>query len=94
MWLWLLKHIEEILEYLEENGYENVKYLTNYDYSSAFIGVSTDNRAVYDFYKMVDWLIQEKICEDEFEAHNLIETHTIPALRYYGNDCPIIIKGL
>lgn len=39
---------------LLDNGYEGVKYLVNYSYDDALIGVSTDNRAIYDYGKMVE----------------------------------------
>lgn len=38
-------------EILLENGYEGVKFLTNFSYDTALIGVTEDNRAVYDFEK-------------------------------------------
>ena len=38
---------------LLDNGYEGVKYLTNYSYDDALIGVSEDGRAIYDYEKMV-----------------------------------------
>ena len=44
-------------EKLLENGYEGVKYLTDFSYDDALIGVTYDNRAVYDYEKMVEWLI-------------------------------------
>lgn len=47
-------------ERILENGYENVKYLSHFSYDSALIGITTDNRAVYDFEKMVEWLIIEE----------------------------------
>lgn len=47
-------------EKLLDAGYENVKYLTNYSYDEALIGVSEDNRAVYDFNKMVEWLVRKR----------------------------------
>lgn len=48
-----MKAEEKLLEY----GYENVKYFVNYSYDDALIGVSEDNKAIYDFDKMVEWLI-------------------------------------
>lgn len=41
-------------------GYEGVKYLVDYSYDDALIGVTEDNRAIYDFEKMVDWLIEKE----------------------------------
>ena len=38
-------------------GYENVVYISNYSYDDALIGISEDNRAIYDFNKMVEWLV-------------------------------------
>lgn len=35
-------------------GYEDIIYLTNYSYDDALIGISDDNRAVYDYNKMVE----------------------------------------
>ena len=40
------------------NGYEGVVYLTNYSYDTALVGVTEDNREVYDFEKMVEWLVE------------------------------------
>lgn len=45
---------------LIEEGYEDVVFFTDYSYDEALIGVDTDNRAVYDFNKMVRWLIEKE----------------------------------
>lgn len=69
-------------------GYEDVVLLLDYD--DALIGVTTDNRAVYNFEKMVDWLVDN----DGFtrdEAVEWIEYNTIRALPYAGPEAPIII---
>lgn len=47
-------------ERLLDAGYEGVKYLTNYGYDDALIGVSEDGRAVYNYEKMIDWLMKEE----------------------------------
>ena len=67
-----------------------MKYLTNFDYSSAFIGVSTDNRAVYDYEKMVEWLISTEGFTEE-EAIEWIDYNTPRAIGYFGEDAPIIM---
>lgn len=77
---------EKLLEY----GYDGVKYLTNYSYDDALIGVTDDNRAVYDYAKMVDWLV-EKEGWTEIEAMEWIDYNTIRALPYMGGDAPIIM---
>ena len=48
-------------EKLLENGYEDVKYLTNYSYDDALIGVTSDNRAVYDYEKMINGQLIQKV---------------------------------
>ena len=80
-------------ERLKENGYEDVKYLTNFSYDTALIGVTDDNRAVYDFEKMIDWLVETQnfTCE---EAIEWIECNTIRALPYFGEGAPIIMYPL
>lgn len=80
-------------ERLLENGYEGVKYLTDFSYDSALIGVTDDNRAVYDFDKMVDWLVDTQKFTYE-ESIEWIEFNTIRALPYFGSDAPIIIYPL
>ena len=80
---------ERLLEY----GYEDVKYLVNEGYDDALIGVSEDGRAIYDFEKMVDWLVDKYGWTDE-EAVEWIEYNTIRALSYFGEDAPIIMYGL
>ena len=71
-------------------GYENVTYLVNYSYDDALIGISEDNRAVYDYNKMVEWLAKEESWTQE-EAIEWIDYNTIRALPYMGDKAPIIM---
>ena len=80
---------ERLLEY----GYEGVKYLVNESYDDALIGVSEDDRAIYDFGLMVEWLII-KYDWSEDEAIEWIEVNTLRALPYMGDKAPIIMYGL
>ncbi len=77
-------------ERIEYAGYDDVLILTDYSYDDALIGVSEDNRAVYDFNKMVDWLCREEGFTEE-EAVEWIEYNTIRALPYAGAAAPIIV---
>ncbi len=77
-------------EKLLENGYEGVKYLTDFSYDDALIGVTDDNRAVYDYEKMVQWLVETEGWTYE-EAAEWIDYNTIRALPYFGEDAPIIM---
>ncbi len=80
-------------EKLLDMGYEDVVIFKNYSYDDALIGVTEDNRAVYDFDKMVAWLMEtEGFTQDE--AIEWIEYNTIRALGYAGDDAPIIMYPL
>ena len=87
-----LKTKEDVENLIEEYGYENVMIFDNPCYASAFIGISEDNRAVYDFDAMVEFLMEEEDF-DEIEAIEFIEYNSIRALPYYENS-PIIMHRL
>lgn len=80
-------------ERLAELGYEDVIILADFGYDDALIGVTEDNRAVYDFDKMVDWLHDKHGFEHD-EAVEWIEYNTIRALPYAGAGAPIILHRL
>ena len=80
-------------EKLWDDGYEDVVILKNYSYDDALIGITEDNRAVYDFDKMVQWLIHTENFTQE-EAIEWIEYNTIRALPYMGDSSPIIMYPL
>lgn len=77
-------------EKILSNGYEGVKYLTNYSYDDALVGISHDNRAVYDYNKMIEWLVDNEGFTEE-DAADWISYNTIRALGYMGEDAPIIL---
>lgn len=74
-------------------GYEDVIIFENYSYDDALIGVTEDGRAVYDFERMVRWLVETEGFTDE-EAIEWIEYNTIRALPYMGEEAPIIMYPL
>lgn len=77
-------------ERLEYAGYEDVVILSDYSYDDALIGVTHDNRAVYDYWKMVKWLIKEQDFSID-DAVEWIDYNTVRALPYAGPNAPIII---
>ena len=79
-------------ERLLDAGFEDVMYFTNYSYDDALIGVSDDNRAIYDFNKMVEWLMDKEGFE-ELEAIEWIEFNTLRSLPYISNS-PIIMHPI
>ena len=80
-------------ERLLDAGYDGIKYLVNYSYDDALIGVTEDGRAVYDYEKMIEWLMKEADWTDN-EAVEWIESNTLRALPYMGDDAPIVIYPL
>lgn len=80
-------------ELLLESGYEDVVVFSNYSYDDALIGVSSDNRAIYDYEKMVEWLVRNEDFSYE-EAADWIDYNTIRALPYGGENAPIIMYPL
>lgn len=82
-----------VREKLIDAGYEDIVILENYSYDDAFIGVSHDDRAVYDYDKMVKWLMDTQGFS-ETDAIEWIDYNTIRALPYFGEKAPIIVYGL
>ena len=77
-------------EKLEYVGYEDVVIFTDYSYDDALIGVTQDNRAGYDYEKMIDWLVKTQDFTID-DAYEWIDYNTIRALPYAGPKAPIII---
>ena len=70
------------------NEFENIVLFSNFDYEDAFIGISNDDRAIYDWEKMVEYLVTKQDMTEE--AVEWIDYNTIRALAYYDK-APIIM---
>lgn len=81
--------LEELKSNLIDNGSENVLLFDNPDYADAFIGLDTDNRAVYSYSKMKECLIKENMTEEE--AIDFIDYNTIGSLNSSDISMPIIV---
>ena len=79
-------------ELLNDLGYDGCIIFENPDYDAAIVGVSEDNRVVYDFDKMVLSLIEEDGMDEE-SAADFIYYNTIRSLPYAGNGAPIVMYG-
>lgn len=80
-------------EKIELAGYEDVVILSNYSYDDALVGVTEDGRAVYDYEKMITWLMKTEGWTAE-EAEDWVNYNTIRALPYLGPDAPLIMYPL
>ena len=75
------------------DGYEDVVILSGYSYDDAIIGVTEDNRAVYDYDKMIEWLAAEEGWSVE-ECIEWIDYNTLSSLPYWDEKCPVIMYPL
>lgn len=73
-------------------GYEDVVIFGDNEYSTAFIGMTDDGRAVYDYDLMVEWLMETDHIDD-VEAMEWIDYNTIRSLPYIQNS-PIIVHRI
>lgn len=79
----LNKRIRELLP-------EDAIVFYNHSYDNSIIGITTDDRVVYSFDKMVYEYMQDEECSMQ-DAIDWIEYNTIRALPYMGDNSPIII---
>lgn len=85
------KTYEDICNFCVANGCPETVLLVNYDYASAFSGLTADGRAVYDFDPMVQYLMEEDGFTEE-DAIEWIDYNTVGAIgdmiviRYPGDE--------
>lgn len=80
-------------ERLLEFGYEDVIIFKDYSYDDALIGVSEDDRAIYDYNKMIYWLMKKEGWSQDV-AMDWVNYNTLRALPYMGEAAPIIMYSL
>lgn len=79
-----------VAEYLENMGYEDIIVFDDYGVET-LIGIDSENRAVYDYDKMVEWIMKTDKCSYD-DAVDWIEYNTIRSLPYVGNKAPIVVR--
>lgn len=88
------KTVEEVKDYLCEHGCEDTVVLEDYDYASAFVGITEDDRAVYDYDSMVEWLAEKEPTWELEDVEEWISDNTIRAIPYMGEKAPVILYGI
>ena len=74
-------------EKLEDNGYEDIIIIEDDCYRESCIGVTSDDRAVYDYGKMiVEFSKARKVSLDD--AMEYVDYNIIRALPHYGAKAP------
>ena len=84
------EELKEIVELYQEMGYEDFIVLRNPDFTTAIEGMSEEGRLIYDYDKMVEFLMNNDGI-DETEAIEFIDYNTIRALPYMGEKRPIVM---
>jgi len=82
--------LHEIREYMRDNGCEDWDVFEEPSYETAFIGISDEGRAVYDYDKMVVFAIFHYEV-DSLEAMEIIDAITIQTMNLMVNP-PVIVK--
>lgn len=85
--------MKEFKGYLCDCGYEDTIILESPDYLSAIVGISDDARIIYDYEKMVKFLMISEGMDYE-EAIEFIDFNTLGALPYMGEKRPIILNRI
>ena len=79
----------KIREAICDMGYDNAIMFDNPDYDRAVVGVSDDGRVIYDYYVMIECLMEADGMTHE-EAMDFISYNTIRAAAYVENG-PIVM---
>lgn len=89
-----MKTPEEVLEFygysIEDLQEEETVLFRNPDYVTAIIGVTSDYKVVYDYDKMLDYLVQHEQMTYE-DAADYLSYDTIRSLSYITGNKPIIL---
>lgn len=86
-----METLEQLEKFFDERGIEGTGYFTDPDFVTAIIGMTLDERLVYDYRKMVEFLTE---CDgmEESEAMEFIDYNTIRSIPYMGDKAPVIVN--
>lgn len=87
------KAADDILTRLFENGYDDDYLMFRGEFDGAIIGMTHDDRVVYDYDLMVQCTMESQHCDYD-EAVGWVEHNALGALPYMGGDSPVIINRL
>lgn len=77
-------------ELLADLGFSDSIVFENPDYDAAIVGISSDDRVIYDYDEMIACLMLEDDMTIE-EAMDFIDYNTLRALPYAGDGAPIVM---
>ena len=76
--------------YLDTDEDEQALILDNHAYDNSIIGLTDDNRLIYDYNKMIEEFAADEDCSLE-EAQEWVDYNTMRALPYGGPHAPIVV---
>lgn len=83
---------EQLEKYYIEDEETSIILFENPSYDDAFIGLTLDNRAVYDYDKMIECLMKEDDMSYE-EAIEFIDYNSLRSLSYIGEKAPVVVQN-
>ena len=89
---------EKLIQRIQDNGYENsdedfILLIDDRAFCDSVVGISDDNRAVYDYEKMAEELAKTYGMSIE-DAYDHIEFNILRSLPYFGPTAPIVFNPL
>lgn len=85
----IFKTVDELREYLCDQGYEETAFFENPSFVTAITGISDSGQLIYDYNLMIASAMEEEKWDID-EAVDWIEYNTIRSIPYMGNAHPIV----
>lgn len=76
-----------VVDKILDMGFEDVIIFEAPSYDTAFVGVTNSNQAVYDYNKMIEYLVDN----DDMTSEEAADFISYNSSYYYGEDYPLII---
>lgn len=83
---------EQLEKYYIEDEETSIVLFESPNYDEAFVGLTMDDRAVYDYDKMVECLMKDDKMTYE-EAAEFIDYNSLRSLPYIGEKAPVVIQN-
>lgn len=81
------------IDKLADYGWEDAPIFINPDYEDAIIGVTHNGSVVYDYDKMVEYLMEKEGWSD-IDSIDWIDYNVIRAIPYMGSNAPVIMFSI
>lgn len=81
--------LKEVIEYIVNEEPTVISYLTNPEYEKSIVGITQENRIVYDYNKLVQCCMED-LEVDEIDAIEFVEYNIIRALGYHPHGIVVL----